>query len=405
MGLQSARFSGDPVLESCLAGTHRMLAPEENLSIMRLQEGLNRLSFDAGKLDGIFGGNTGQAVHEFKVAHGLSPDAPVVGKGTAAKLDELLLHGSPLLDPDFGEVAALVARHTVEPFLGLELAPLLMTPLNSQRHDVARALLNALNTGACLAMVAGSRAAGVVDPRLPDDIRLRLSNLGAASGMVVHFTGTDGVKRVVMVLDDLTIRGRRSLTHRPTGRKVKIDLRSVICHELTHVRNAEPDLDATPDSDPDVFLDPNLAAAMSAASGTPTGVVFRQFVSEMNARHVAWIIEQELVGNPFAARFLPGAALSEAAHFYFAESDREFYFDDNGYIGAILARGHQATYQQMALWLRRTATMTFHTDPTAQATSAQLFLDAADSAELIALNPGLVRPPGDGLFPRDQDFL
>lgn len=49
--------------------------------------------------------------------------------------------------------------------------------------------------------------------------------------------------------------------------------------------------------------------------------------------------------------------------------------------------------------------MTFHADPAAQATSSQLFLDAADSAELAALNPGLVRPPGDGLFPRDQDFV
>lgn len=388
-----------------MAGTHRMLAPEENLSVMRVQEGLNRLGFDAGELDGIFGPTTGEAVHAFKAAHGLAPDDPVVGRGTSAKLDELLLHVSPLLDPDFGEVAGFVARHSVEPFLGLELGPLIMAPLNSQRHDVARALLDALNTGACLAMVAGSRAAGVVDPRLPDDIRRQLSNLGPASGMVVHFTSADGVERVVMALDDVTIRGRRSLVHRPTGRKVKIDLRSVICHELTHVRNAEQDLDSTPDSDPDVFLDPNLAASMSAASGTPSAVVFRQFVNEMNARHVAWIIEQELVGNPFAARFLPGAALADAAHFYFAESDREFYFDDNGYIGTILARGHQATYQQMALWLRRCATLTFHADPGAQATSSQLFLDAADSADLTALNPGLVHPPGDGLFPRDQDFV
>lgn len=113
-----------------------------------------------------------------------------------------------------------------------------------------------------------------------------------------------------MALDDLTIRGRRSLMHRPNGHKVKIDLRSVICHETTHVRNLDQDIDATPDSETDVFLDPNLAEAMSAASGTPTAAVFRQFAKEMNARHVAWIIEQELVGNPFAARFLPGVALS-----------------------------------------------------------------------------------------------
>lgn len=82
-----------------------------------------------------------------------------------------------------------------------------------------------------------------------------------------------------MALDDLTIRGRRSRVHRPTGRKVKVDLRSVICHETTHVRNLDQDIDATPDSETDVFLDPNLAEAMSAASGTPTAAVFRQFAT------------------------------------------------------------------------------------------------------------------------------
>ena len=97
-------------------------------------------------------------------------------------------------------------------------------------------------------------------------------------------------------------------------------------------------------------------------------------------------------------------SLSEAAHFYFAESDREFYFQDNGYIGAILARGHEATYNQMGLWLRQCAKMTFSSDPDAQQISAQLFSDAADSAEFTAINPGLPRPAGNGLFPLSQDF-
>jgi hypothetical protein len=59
----------------------------------------------------------------------------------------------------------------------------------------------------------------------------------------------------------------------------------------------------------------------------------------------------------------------------------------------------------MALWLRQCASMTFSGDPAKQAISAQLFRDAADSAEFTALNPGLPRPPGNGLFPRSQDFL
>jgi hypothetical protein len=45
MALRSARLSGDPVLEQCLAGQHRMLAPEENLSVMRVQEALVKLGF------------------------------------------------------------------------------------------------------------------------------------------------------------------------------------------------------------------------------------------------------------------------------------------------------------------------------------------------------------------------
>lgn len=404
MALQSARFSGDPVLEQCLAGTHRMFAPEENLSVMRVQEALRRLDFDPGPLDGIFGGTTGTAVSKFKQEHNLSPTDPVVGVGTSGKLDSLLLHSPPALDPDFAELAPFVAAHSVEPFVGLELTPLILAPLNSQRHDVARSMLDALNSGHCLAMVAGSRASGVQDPRIPADVKAEMANLGPSAGMVREFTGTDGAEHIVMAIDDLTIRGKRFLVHRPTLRKVKIDLRGTLCHELTHIRNSGLGLADTPDLDTDTFLDPNLAAAMSAASGRQTARVFAQFAHEMNARHVDWIIEQEVAGNPFAAQFLQPVELSEAAHFYFAESDREFYFQDNGYIGAILARGHTAIYQQMALWLRHCAQMTFNHDPAKQAISAQLFLDAADSAELTAVNPGLLRPPGNGLFPLSQNF-
>ena len=404
MALQSARFSGDPIIEQCLAGTHRMFAPEENLSVMRIQEALRRLDFDPGPIDGIFGGTTGTAVSKFKQEHNLSPTDPVVGVGTSGTLDSLVLHGSPLLDPDFGEVAPFVAAHSVEPFVGLQLAPLINAPFNSQRRDAGRSMLEALVSGHCLAMVAGSRAGGVQDPRIPANIKAEMANLGTASGTVRHFTGTDGLEHVVMAIDDLTIRGKRFLVHRPTLRKVKIDLRGTLCHELTHIRNTGLGLDNTPDFDTDTFLDPNLANAMSNASGRKTARVFNQFANEMNARHVDWIIEQEVAGNPFAAQFLQPVELSEAAHFYFAESDREFYFRDNGYIGEILARGHTAIYQQMALWLRQCAQMTFNHDPAKQAISAQLFRDAADSAELTAVNPGLPRPPGNGLFPLSEDF-
>ncbi len=45
MGMMSARFSGDPVLEKCLAGSHRMMEPEEILSVLRVQEALRRASW------------------------------------------------------------------------------------------------------------------------------------------------------------------------------------------------------------------------------------------------------------------------------------------------------------------------------------------------------------------------
>ena len=49
-----------------------MLAPEENLSVMRVQEGLRRLGYDAGDLDGVFGNATGAAVTAFKIDNALS---------------------------------------------------------------------------------------------------------------------------------------------------------------------------------------------------------------------------------------------------------------------------------------------------------------------------------------------
>lgn len=406
MALRSARLLGDPVLERCLAGTHRMLSPEENLSVMRVQECLTALGFLNGELDGIFGPNTGSAVSAFKQFHGLSPTDPVVGPGTSGKLDSEVFVDPPSLDPAFGEVAPFVANEVVEQFVGFELAPLINAPLNSQRRDVGSFMLGALNSGHLIAIVASSRAAKPLqDPRIPPDIRALLEqDLGPSAGRTQPFTGTDGQQHVFVIIGDTTVRGRRILVHRPSGRKVKVDLRGVLCHELTHVRNEHLGLDFTPSFDTDTFLDPNLAGSLSQATGRETGRVFSQFAQEMNARHHNWTIQRELAGDPFAARFLQPVALSEAAHFYFAETDPVFLYNDNGYIQQILARGHAATYQQIALWLRQTAKMTFSSNPETQQISSQLFRDAADSAEFTALNPGLARPPGDGLFPGDTDF-
>lgn len=406
MALQSARLSGDPVLAQCLAGSQRMLAPEVSLSVMRVQEGLRALGVFAGELDGIFGPLTGAAVTDFKRSQGLSPSDPVVGPGTSQALDDALFFDPPNLDPAFAEVADFVTRHVVEPFVALELAPLIRAPLNSARHDVGSLILSTLKSGFLVGMVAASRVSDLLgDVRIPADLRASMANLGPAAGMAVPFTGTDGLDHEVVVIDDVTVRGQRTLIHHPSGRKNKVKLQEVLCHEMTHVLNGAADLALIPDTDSDVFLDTALAASRTQATGFRTARVFNQFASEMNARHIAFVIKHELVNDPFAARFLPAVALSEAAHFYFAETDPVFMFDDNGYIQTILARGHAASYRQIALWLRQVSKMSFSTNPVANDISAQLFRDAADAADFTADNPDVPRPAGDGLFPADKDFV
>lgn len=404
MILRSNRFSADPVLEKCAAGTHRMLKPEENLSVLRVQEGLRRLGYDPGDLDGIFGDTTGGAVTQFKLDNGLSPSDPVVGAGTSTTLDNLLFE-DPLLDPDFGELSGFVAAHNVEPFVGLQLHQFLSAPLDSQRQDVGRFMLDALRSGDILGIIANGRALGMTDARIPlADKQFLAAMPSFASGVNHHFTGTDGLPHIVIGLNDLLIRGRMVLTHRPTNRKAKASFRGQLSHEMTHLRNKALRFDETPDSDAATFVDTAWAAHFSQTSPRVSAIPFATFADEMNARHMTWVIEKEIAGDPFAARFLQPAKLAQAAHFYFAESDVNFYFNDNGYIAKIVSFGHQPKYQQMAMWLRRCAAMTFSSSVDAQKISEQLFLDAADWAEAFASNPALPKPDGDGLWPGPSDY-
>ena len=126
----------------------------------------------------------------------------------------------PELDPDFAELAPFVPKHAVEPFLGFELTPLISAPLDSQRHDVGTFLLAKLTGGTLLGIVASSRAADVAsDPRIPDATKQHLlEGLGPSAGRTVSFTGTDGVTHVVILLDEPTLRGRRIIVHRQSGR-------------------------------------------------------------------------------------------------------------------------------------------------------------------------------------------
>ena len=88
MPLQSPRFVGDPVLEACMNGLHRMMAPEEGDAVRKVQQALIDLGFSIpGGADGVFGSDTGDAVTQFKLDHSLSPPDPVVGPGTITALD------------------------------------------------------------------------------------------------------------------------------------------------------------------------------------------------------------------------------------------------------------------------------------------------------------------------------
>lgn len=401
MVLKSARFSGDRILEQCAAGTFRMLAGQDSLSVMRVQEALQTRGYPVGRLDGIFGPDTGAAVTAFKVDHNLNPSDPVVGPGTSKALDADLFVDPPSLDPAFGELAPYVAGHVAEPFVGFELNYLVTRPLDSLRHEIGFAMLSMLGSGFCLAIVAQSRAVDIPDVRVTAEAKNRMTNLGG-SAVTVPFVGTDGADHVAIAIRDLTIMGRRYSTD-IYGRKAVVSLRGALCHELTHVRNDHRDLGSTPDSDGSVYLDPGLAASLSASTGQPTANTFSHFVHEIVASHVEWITIREDAGDPFAARFLPAAALAEAAHYYFAETDLSW-FRDNGYMAACVRSGDNVTYRQIALWLRAAAGFTFSDNAEVNEISAQLFWDAAFAAESIAADPSAPHVPADGVYPAPGDY-
>ncbi len=89
MGLTNTRFAGDPVLESCAAGTHVMEPPENGLAVRRIQWALLDLDLDLPSFgaDGVFGGETADAVSAFKRSSGIEPSDGKVGPRTMTGLD------------------------------------------------------------------------------------------------------------------------------------------------------------------------------------------------------------------------------------------------------------------------------------------------------------------------------
>ncbi|MFN8032793.1 MAG: peptidoglycan-binding domain-containing protein [Mycobacterium sp.] len=399
--MQSARFIGDDFLDGCQSSQWVMQADDDDLAVMRVQEALAVLGYDPGKLDGVFGPITGDAVSAFKTDQGLSPTDPVVGPGTSTALDNAMFFDPPYLDPAFGELAPYVVNQTVEPFVGFEVNYLLTRPISSVRNDVGFAILSLLRAEICLAMVAQSRTAGIPDLRVDDSARTRLANLGG-SAITVPFTGPDAITRAAVGFRDATIEGRRFHTNKQ-GKKAQVTLRAAIVHELIHVRNIDNDLFTVTEDDPTVFLDPAVAISLSA-SGNLTRETFIHFANEIVAAHVEWITRREDAGDPNAARFLDPAALAEAMHYYFTSVDSGW-FRDNGYMAACVRAGDIGIYRQAALWLRAATRLTFCDDTDLQDISVQLFWAAADEAERLANDPAAPHVPADGVLPLPSDYV
>jgi peptidoglycan hydrolase-like protein with peptidoglycan-binding domain len=414
--LRGPRFSKDPVLEECFAGHHRMFAGEDGLPVRRVQAALIELGFPVGALgdDGKFGPDTGAAVTAYKTARGLSPNDPVVGAGTSKSLDDDLFVDPPELDPAFGEFAPFSVQHQMEPFVAFELIAMLRAPLDSWRHMMGNFTLTSLNSGLLLGIAAQSRAIDLRDAFLAaanpiqpdgntaeDEFDQDIVPDPVQAVTITFRAGNDD--RAFMLIADEVILGRARI-FRVNGQSAPSTLIGTLMHELSHVRNlAGSDfLSLADDSDTDAFADTQLAAMRSAA-GPRTAEVMRTWVEEMVARHLEWIVLQELNGTPgtIAVMGVQPAELAAAANFYFVEVPGTYDFNDYGKL--LTAEGNELRFQQIALWLRKCATFVFSDDSDADQQSTLLFQAAADFIEALTdASPPL--PPPNGVFPLLADF-
>lgn len=419
MPLRGPRFSGDPVLEECFAGRHRMMAPENGLPVKRVQAALVELGFPVGPhgTDGIFGSATGHAVSAYKRSRRLAQTDPVVGPGTSKALDDDLFFDPPALDPAFAEFAPVVVDHRVEPFVALELVALRQAPFDSWRHMLGRFALGSISSGQLLGIVSQSRVRDLRDAYLAvaDPVQESGTTAEGFFDLVIarandvantlHFLAS-GRRRALITIRDTVILGREALRRRiDDGTRAPVELEGVVMHELTHARNLEVDhdLELIQDTDTTAYADTALAQARSA-TGTPTMLVMRSFVREMVARHVHWIALEERAGTPgvIAVRAVRPEQLAAAALFYFVEVPQ--IYDHNGYGAAINAQGDAVRAAQLELWLRLCATQSFSDVPEQDRESTLLFQAAAQFWADQQVDPTLDFAAEDGVFPLPRDF-
>lgn len=122
----SPRFQNDVELEQCLNTEHRMMGPESNASVKKVQEALMDLGYSIP--DGpteFFGEQTGAAVVAFKTANAIYPNDPVVRPKTMARLDAFFSQGLGALssttdpEPSFGVVQVWLNAFIINTIGGL----------------------------------------------------------------------------------------------------------------------------------------------------------------------------------------------------------------------------------------------------------------------------------------------
>jgi putative peptidoglycan binding protein len=416
-GLRGPRFTGDPVLKDCLDAAHRMMAPEQGLSVKRVQSALLELGYSVGLAgdDGVFGPATGAAVVAYKTDRKLSPNDPVVGPGTTRALDDDLYFDPPSLDPAFGEFAPAVLARRLEPFVARELVALRAAPFDSWRHMLGDFAFAALKDGRLLGIVARSRAADLRAAYIAVADATQLGGITAGDHFDQQVAIPDhartigflvkGAPRSFIVVADDVILGRASIRRMSDNTHAAVGLVDTIAHELTHARNIANTLSLldTPDTDTSAYEDTALAQAGSAL-GVPTVNVLSAYVNEIVARHVQWIVRKELGGTPggITLTFLAPEKLAAAALFYFVEFPN--LWDFNGYGAAIGAKGPNPRFAQLERWLKICATRSFSSTPTENSKAVSAFQAAAQFCADQITSPALDFPEEDGVFPLPRDF-